>query len=92
MKNYEEGKMKRHLLILKLVSIILLGGIVPAILIGPIPRAEATAGAGTIPNPLLAETPGFPYTKGLANLYAAGHWTGTIQIPPNASPGTVTTH
>jgi hypothetical protein len=44
--------------------------------------------AGTIPNPVLAETPGFPYARGNTNLYAGGHWTGTIQIPPGASSTT----
>lgn len=77
--------MKQYVVRLKLVSIIMLGGFVPGLLIGPIPQAEA----GTIPNPLLAETTGFPYSKALVNLYAVGRWTGNIQIPPNASSGTV---
>jgi hypothetical protein len=50
-----------------------------------LPRLSA---AGSIPNPLLAETPGFPFARNNANLYAAGHWTGTIQIPPGASATT----
>ena len=61
------------------------GSLVVAIALVTLPGA---AWAGTIPNPLLAETPGFPYVKGNTNLYATGQWTGTIQIPPGASSTT----
>jgi len=50
---------------------------------------SGSAWATSIPSSIILKTPGFPFITANVNLYASGHWTGSIQIPPGASAETL---